>query len=146
MIPAPDKSLFARQELLQHVQKAEKVLAQKNNASALVSLSLSRSLACSRSRSLSRSLPLSLPLSLSVLYFTNLLTTLLHRKCISRINSHTSPHTHIHTHTHTQMLGTSFADITVMTPEDQFRNSARITIRGFVFLPEPRSGVSAVPV
>ena len=86
MILAPDKSLFARQELLQHVQKAEKVLAQKNNASALVSLSLSRSLACSRSRSLSRSLPLSLPLSLSVLYFTNLLTTLLHRKCISRIN------------------------------------------------------------
>ena len=73
MIPAPDKSLFARQELLQHVQKAEKVLAQKNNASALVSLSLSRSLACSRSRSLPRSLSLSI-----FLYFTLLICSLLY--------------------------------------------------------------------
>ncbi len=66
MIPAPDKSLFARQELLQHVQKAEKVLAQKNNASALVSLSVS----LARLLSLSLSLSLSPPLSPTLSFYT----------------------------------------------------------------------------
>ena len=73
MIPAPDKSLFARQENLQKDQKAEIVKAQEKNASSLVSLSLSRSLACSRSRSLPRSLSLSI-----FLYFTLLICSLLY--------------------------------------------------------------------
>jgi hypothetical protein len=100
MIPAPDKSLFARQGLLlgwrmhcgaevtelstnkqhhisQNPQKAIIGAAQEKNVFSLVSLSLSRSLALALALALSLALSPSLSLSI-FLYFTLLICSLLY--------------------------------------------------------------------